>query len=238
MRSGAKLNVHDLSLILLFIFVVIFILLYISTGSLLQALVMGIFGASAPILFMKMKNAKTQALIENQLPGAIEYIARSLNAGHSLNAAIQAAVIDSPMPIAAQLKITCDQLNIGMPIRDVMHNLIYRIDTEDVRFFSIAIVINQETGGSLASLLGEVSGMMRARLESKVLVKTLASEGKIAAKVLGLLPLILVIMVSMMHPNYYDALLKHPIGMNIIYYTIGLVLVGFFWMRQITDIRV
>ncbi|CAM3820669.1 type II secretion system F family protein [Polynucleobacter arcticus] len=237
-RSGFKFNVHDLVLTLLIIFIVSFLLFYIVTGSLFQGLIIGLLASSAPIFFIRIKNAKHRAKIEDQLPGAIEYIARSLSAGHSLNAAIQAAVADSPMPIAAQLKITFDQLNIGMPIRDVMQNLIYRIDTEDVRFFAIAIVINQETGGSLASLLSEVSRMMRARLESKVLVKTLASEGKMAAKVLGSLPLIMVSLVSFINPQYYDGLLENPNGMSIIYYTIGQVMLGFIWMRQITNIRI
>ena len=190
------------------------------------------------MVILKIQNSKRQTLIQNQLPDILEYIARSLNAGHSFNSAIQTAALESPEPIGSEFKMTFDQLNLGVSIRDAMNNLIKRIDTEDIRFFAVAVSINREAGGNLSELLGEVSSMMRARLASKLSVKALAAEGKASATVLGALPVLVLMLILVFAPNYYDPLMKSEMGSTVIFSTLGIMAFGLLWMKNMTNIQI
>ena len=238
LRAGLKCNLHQFLMFLLGIFFIIFSLTVGVTGSYLKAFFCGIVFASIPFVILKIQNSKRQTLIQNQLPDILEYIARSLNAGHSFNSAIQTAALESPEPIGSEFKMTFDQLNLGVSIRDAMNNLIKRIDTEDIRFFAVAVSINREAGGNLSELLGEVSSMMRARLASKLSVKALAAEGKASATVLGALPVLVLMLILVFAPNYYDPLMKSEMGSTVIFSTLGIMAFGLLWMKNMTNIQI
>ena len=238
LRAGLHISLHQFINFLALIFLIVFILTLSVTGSFFKAIICGLLFAFTPIIILRIQDSKRQAIIQNQLPDILEYIARSLNAGHSFNSAIQSAAMESPDPIASEFKMTFEQLNLGVSVRDAMGSLIKRIDTEDIRFFAIAVSINREVGGNLSELLGEVSGMMRARLSSKLSVKALAAEGKASAAVLGALPILALAAILIFMPNYYDELLKSPSGNIVISSTIVLFLFGFLWMRSMTNIRI
>ena len=183
------------------------------------------------------ENRKRKVILEKQLPDLLEFMSRSLSAGHSFNSSLQNAAAQSPEPISSEFKICFDQLNVGVPIRDVMAGLVKRIDTSDIRFFAIAVVLNREVGGNLAELLSDVAALIRGRLTTRLLINTLTAEGRSTAKFLGILPIIAVVLLKLIDPHYFDSILKSDGGIRLFAFTAGWALMGILWMRKISNIR-
>jgi tight adherence protein B len=124
-----------------------------------------------------------------------------------------------------------------MPIRDVMGGLVKRIDTSDIRFFAIAVVLNREVGGNLAELLSDVAALIRGRLTTRLLINTLTAEGRSTAKFLGALPIVAVVLLKVIDPHYFDSILKSDGGIRLFAFTAGWAIMGIFWMRKISNVR-
>ena len=86
-----------------------------------------------------------------------------------------------------------------------------RTGSSYLHFFAISVSIQSETGGNLAEILGNLNTTIRAQQGLHLRVKALASEGRMSAWVLSLIPLGLICMVMLMSPGYYTTRMDDPI---------------------------
>jgi len=237
LKAGGTYTVHEFLIWELLWVIGTFVTVWVFMESALAGLWGALLSAAAPLVYLIMKNHSRKVELEKQLPDLLDYIARSLSAGHAFNSSLQNAALQSPDPLGAEFKMCFDQLNIGIPLREAMGNLVKRIDTDDIRFFSIAVVINREVGGNLAELLADVSKLIRARLTTRMVINTLTAEGRATAKFLGALPVVAFVGLSAIMPGYFEPVLKSDFGMKLFVATAVWAVCGFIWMRMIANVR-
>jgi len=237
LKAGSEFLVHEFLMWKVGIIAVSFIGLWIFLGSAVSAFWGALLFGVAPIIWLMSENRKRKIILEKQLPDLLEFMSRSLSAGHSFNSSLQNAAAQSPEPISAEFKVCFDQLNVGVPIRDVMNGLVKRIDTSDIRFFAIAVVLNREVGGNLAELLSDVAALIRGRLTTRLMINTLTAEGRATARFLGILPLAAVVLLKVIDPHYFDPILKSDSGIRLFAFTAAWAIFGILWMRKISNVR-
>jgi len=237
LKAGGTYIVHEFLIWQLSLVSISFIAIWIFMGSALSGLWGALLFAGAPFVYLIVKNRSRKVRLEKQLPDLLDFIGRSLSAGHAFNSALQNAAQQSPEPIGAEFKMCFDQLNIGVPMREAMGNLVKRIDTDDVRFFAIAVVLNREVGGNLAELLSDVSKLIRERLTTRMVINTLTAEGRTTAKFLGALPIIAFLGLSLVMPGYFEPVLNSSFGVRLFVITAIWAMFGFLWMRVIANVR-
>ena len=197
-----------------------------------------LFVATIPI--MRVLRARTKRLkqFEIQLPEVTDLISRSLRAGHAFSSAIQMVSDEMPDPAAAEFRITFDEINYGIGMSDALQNLATRVPLTDLRYFVIAVLIQRESGGNLAEILGNISKIIRDRLKLYAQIRVLSAEGKMSAWVLGLLPFVVGLAISIINPNYMSSLFTDPVGLKMVGFAAVMIIVGIIWMRNIIQIRV
>lgn len=192
----------------------------------------------APWWHLSGKAKKRRLKFEDQLPEALDFISRSLRAGHGLAASMGMAGDELEAPIGTELKITFDEINFGIPFKDAMANLMARIDSPDLNFFTVAVVIQRETGGNLTELLANLSKLIRERIKLKGKVRVLASEGRFSGVLLGALPFVLSALLTSINPEYMSMLWSTPEGNNLIVAGLVMMTLGAFFMHRIVQIKV
>jgi tight adherence protein B len=202
------------------------------------ALAVSIFVASFPL--MRVLRARTKRLkqFEIQLPEVTDLISRSLRAGHAFSSAIQMVSEEMPDPVATEFRITFDEINYGIGMNDALQNLATRVPLTDLRYFVIAVLIQRESGGNLAEILGNISKIIRDRLKLIAQIRVLSAEGKMSAWVLGLLPFAVGSVISILNPKYMHTLFTDPVGQKMVGVAAVMVILGIIWMRNIIRIRV
>ena len=176
--------------------------------------------------------------IEEQLPEAADFVGRALRAGHSFANVLQMVGEELPEPIAGEFKAAYEEINYGVPMNEALHNLALRIPLTDLRYLVIAVLIQRESGGNLAEILGNISRMIRARLKLLGQVRVMSAEGRMSAWVLGLLPMVVTLAMSLLNPQYISVLWTDPTGIKLLWYAGGAALAGLVWMRSVIHIRV
>jgi tight adherence protein B len=198
----------------------------------------GLLGAITPYLVVAWMRRKRLGRIDEALPEAVDLISRALRAGHSFPAALEMVGSEMVGPIATEFRITSEEVNFGVPMDDAFQNLAVRVPSDDLRFFVIAVLLQRETGGNLAEVLGNIATLIRNRFQLLGKVRVLATEGKMSAWVLTALPLGAALVMNLVAPDFMSTLWTDPIGMAMIYACLLSATVAIFWMWRIVKIRV
>lgn len=198
----------------------------------------GVLLGSGPLLYLQYKRGKRLGKIEKQLPDALDLITRALRAGHAFPSALKMTGDEMSEPIAGEFRIVHDEVNFGVSLQQALTHLSERVPLTDLRYFVVAVLIQRESGGNLTELLVNLSHLIRQRLKLLAKVRVLSSEGRMSAWILCLMPFFLAGVMNAVNPDFMGPLWKDPIGIIILKYTLGLMLIGVLIMRKIIKIRV
>ena len=195
-------------------------------------------GALAPAAYILHLRSQRLQKIEQQLPDALDLLARAMQAGHAFSSALRMVAMEGPEPIAQEFRTTFDETNFGVSTQDALKNLSARVASTDLRYFVIAVLIQRETGGNLAELLTNIAALMRERFKLAGTVRVLSAEGRISAWILGLLPFVIAGVINLANPKFMSVLWTDPIGIKMLGGALCLMLLGVIWMWRIIAIRV
>ncbi len=202
------------------------------------ALIIAAVFACLPLIYVLSAKQKRITTIEQQLPSSLDLMGRAMVAGHAFPSALQMVGTEMPEPIASEFRIVFDEINYGIPTSEALMNLVKRVPSTDVSYFVIAVLIQRETGGNLAELLGNISDLIRARLKLLGSVRVLSAEGRLSAWILTLLPFALGAVLQLVNPKFLSVLWTDPNGLRMVIMALILMVVGIFAMWRIIKIRV
>jgi tight adherence protein B len=191
-----------------------------------------------PWLIVRRKRSQRLKQLERQLPDAADLIARALRAGHSFPSALGMLAEELADPLGAEFRIVFDEINFGVSMNTALHNITERVPIDDLRYFVIAVLIQRESGGNLAEILGNIAFIIRERLKLFGKVRALSAEGRLSAWILALLPFVVIGVLSVLSPGFIKIFWTDPSAEKLAGVCLGLMTLGILWMRKIVRIRV
>ncbi|NKW91704.1 pilus assembly protein TadB [Rhodobacteraceae bacterium R_SAG9] len=238
----AAIAFSPMQLILMMVAVTVFAFMGLTvgtqTGVITRAAIAVMMGVGGVYTWVSMKAGKRISLIEEQLPDAIELMVRSLRVGHPFSSAIQIVSKEIDDPLATEFGVIADEAAYGRDLGEALKDMAERLDMQDLRFLSVAVTIQQQSGGNLAEILAGLSKVIRARFRLFRRVKAITAEAKWSGKFLSAFPVLALIAINVMDPNYYDEVKDHWL------YIPGCIAVGVFLglnlivMKILTNIKV
>ena len=203
------------------------------------ALILAIpLGAALPVFFLMQRRSSRLKAFEEQFPDALDLVSRAIRAGHAFQASVGMAAEELPAPVGPEFKKVFDQQNFGLPVRDALNGLAERVPLVDVKFFVTAVAIQRDTGGNLAEILDNLAHVVRERFKILRQVRVHTAHGRITGFVLLALPAFLAVALSIINPEHMKPLFEERMGHLLVASTIGLQVIGFFWIRRVVKIEV
>jgi tight adherence protein B len=220
--------------------VVTFLALTIFTGAVVQIriVVAPITGYAAFYMWLRGKAKKRISLFEEQLPDALDLMVRSLRVGHPMNSAVGIVASEMMDPLGTEFGLIADEATYGMPITDALDRLATRVPVPDLRFLAIAMNIQSTSGGNLAEILEGLSLVIRARFKLFRKVRAITSEARWSGWFLSVFPIIALLLVQIVQPDYYDRVSDHPLFLPGAIVTFFLLIVNIIFMRLLVNIKV
>ena len=205
-KANIAFSPKQLILIMAMLAGVSFLLLTIMTQAGLAVRVMMALGMGIGAVYMWVngKAKKRLALIEEQLPDAVELMVRSLRVGHPFSAAVGIVAKEVADPLGSEFGVIADEAAYGRDISESLKALAERMDMQDLRFLAVAVTIQQQSGGNLAEILEGLSKVIRARFKLFRRVKAITAEAKWSGMFLSGFPLVALVAINVLQPNYYD----------------------------------
>jgi tight adherence protein B len=189
-------------------------------------------------MFLRWKRNRKTLKIERYMPDAMELLARSLRAGHTLSGTLELVSQEIPAPLGTEMRITYDEQKLGLSMPQAFRRMGERVASRDLCYCVTAVIIQAETGGNLAEILENIGLIIRDRLKLKGKVQGLTAEGRFSALILSLLPFVTFLALYFANRNYVMTLFQDPLGLKLLTVAIISIGIGIFIMKRMVSIKV
>jgi tight adherence protein B len=197
-----------------------------------------VFGMTLPILRLRRAARKRLAKFESQFPGALEFIARSMRAGHAFSISLEMLHHESDQPMAGEFRRVFEEQNLGMPLDAALTRLASRIELIDVQFFVSAVLLQRRTGGNLTEILDTLAEVIRDRYKLKGKVRAISAHGRMTARALSAIPIVVGIMMFFVNKEYRSFFFHTITGMEMLAASVALQILAYVVINKIVTIKV
>jgi len=192
-------------------------------------------GLAAPFVILLAARERRSRLLSEQLPEALDMMARSLRAGHALSSAFQLVADEMPEPICVEFARAFEEQRLGMPLERAVREMGARAPSNgDLKIFAVSTVIQKETGGNLAEILDGIAATVRDRYRFFGKLRALTAEARVSAWLVALMPLGLAAFMVFSQPKYMVRLIDNPLGQTILAFGVGAWILGTIWFERLT----
>lgn len=211
---------------------------YISGKQLILILVLGFIGWIFPSIYVgaRIKNRIKQ--LNDSLGDAIVLISNSLKAGYSFFQAIDIVAKEMTGPIAQEFTLLQKEINLGYTTEEALDNLLKRVKSDDLELVITAVLIQRQVGGNLAEVLDNISSTIRERVKIKGEIRTITAQGRISGIIISILPPALGVVLYLINPDHIKLLFTNTIGLIMVGLSVGMELMGIYFIRRIVKIEV
>jgi tight adherence protein B len=201
------------------------------------ALGAGIIIAALPLAYIQVRRTRRLKAFGTQLPFALDLIKSSLEAGHSLQRAIQVLVSEFADPLGSEFRTVLEQNRIGLPLPRALEDMLKRVPEEDLRLLVVAVRVQTEVGSSLAQIVGRLSEIVRIRQRLRMQIKALTAQSRLGGLVVGVLPIVVLCIFSLIQPTYTHQLFYDPTGIKILKFAVGSDVLAIITIRRLLRVN-
>jgi len=236
-QAGMYMRVADILLIIVLMFGAGLFGGNIFFGDMWFALGTALITGSLPLLYIQWKKQRRLKAFGAQLPFALDLIKSSLEAGHSLQRALQVLVSEFADPLGSEFRTVLEQNRIGLPLPRALEDMLKRVPEDDLRLLVVAVRVQTEVGSSLAQIVGRLSEIVRIRQRLRLQIKALTAQSRMGGMVVGCLPVVVLFLFSLVQPTYTDQLFHDPTGQKILKFAIGADILALLTIRRLLRVN-
>jgi tight adherence protein B len=192
-----------------------------------------LLGMAAALVYLVVRRMRHVKLLQEQLPTALDMLARGLRAGQSLDEALELVGQRSPQPLAKEFRFCAHQLAMGLSMPAVMRSLVDRVRLFDVRIFTTTLAVHRQTGGNVAKVLERLASVIRDRLNYRRQLRATTGAGRLSAILIAMIGPLLFVYLFWFHPQYLHAMLDSSLGRTMLMVAILLEVTGLVWTARL-----
>lgn len=186
------------------------------------------------ILIKKRKTTK----IKNDMLRAVIIMNNAFKAGKSTLQAVEIASQDLPKPIALEFKKIHQDMSYGLSTDVAFQRFAKRVNLEEATYIASSLTILSKTGGNIINVFSSIEKTLfdKKKLESELKNSTAASN--LVVKVLMAMPIIFIIFIYIISPDYFEPLFTSTLGYFIIFIILIMFITYIYLLNKIMKVKV
>jgi tight adherence protein B len=236
MQAGVRIEVRAYVAGCLGIGVVVWLVAWLlGQPPLTATLVAAIVGFGIPKLLLARLAKRRITRFTALFADALDVVVRGMRSGLPLTECINIIGREMPDPLGGEFRLVTESQKLGLSLQESLERVLERNPTPDFRYFTIVLAIQQQTGGNLAETLAKLSELLRGRARMRDKIKAYSSEATSSALIIGSLPLVVAVLLTITSYDYVMVLFRTEAG-NVLL-TIGglMMVVGTLIMRKMIN---
>lgn len=194
-----------------------------------------IAGIGVPRWVLKFLKGRRERKFLNEFPNTIDVIVRGVKSGLPLNDCMSMIAREAPDPVGPEFQEVVDSQRMGVPLEQGLRRMYLRVPLTEVSFLAIVLGIQAKAGGNLSEALGNLSNVLRDRKKMKAKIRAVSQEAKSGAMIIGSLPLIIVLVVNVITPDYMTILFTSTMGHILLGISVFWMSLGVLVMRKMIN---
>ncbi len=211
-RAGWRLRPSDFIIIIAFSTFTGVLIGYAITRYWPLAVCFGPFFGAVPYIVLRWKQNARVLAFYSQLPDALFFISSAMKAGSTFAESVSVAANEMSDPMGEELKQIIADLRIGLREMDAIKRMRERMGLVEIDLLAAGVELSLRTGGRLGDILETIANTIRARFKIASEIRAVTADGRISAVILIAVPIIMLIILSIINPQYMKPLIAEPIG--------------------------
>lgn len=194
-------------------------------------------GFGLPRFFLNGAITRRQTKFTAHFADAMDIIVRGVRTGLPLGDCLKIIAHESPAPLGTEFRRVVEGESLGIPIEVCLEQMYERMPISEVNFFATVLNIQKTTGGNLGESLANLSSVLRGRKILREKIKALSAEAKVSAIIIGSLPIVVMLLVTIAAPDYMEGLYFTSTGQRNMIIGAVMMLMGTFMMRKMMNFK-
>ena len=194
-------------------------------------------GFGLPRFILNGAISRRQRNFTSHFADAMDIIVRGVRTGLPLGDCLKIIAHESPDPLGAEFRRVVEGESLGIPIEVCLEQMYERMPISEVNFFATVLNIQKTTGGNLGEALSNLSSVLRGRKILREKIKALSAEAKVSSYIIGSLPIVVMLLVTIASPDYMDELYKTPTGQRNMMIGAVMMVMGSLMMRKMMNFK-
>lgn len=218
--------------------VLVFLVTAVAGRSLVTGLLGGILTVFGAVIFLQRRISRRKEAFERQLADCLTLVSNSLRAGFSFLQTMEIISREMQPPMSTEFANVMRNTALGRTMEDALQEMDQRVGNEDFSLVITAVLIQQQVGGNLATILDTIRETISERIRLRREVGTLTAQGKFSGVVLTCIPVALGLFFALTSPEYLKPLLTTSMGKMAIGIAVVMEIIGYVIISRIVDIKI
>lgn len=190
-------------------------------------------GMVASHCYFQFHRYRRQHALREQLPDAMDMMARAVRAGETLDQAMALAGSTSPNPLGLEIRRCARQMDMGLSMEATMRSLVRRAALTEVRILAAAFMVQRQTGGNLPLTLERLAAVIRDRLSHYRHFRASTAAGRIGTMLIVAAGPLVALYMYVWQRDYIMKFVELPHGWQLLGAAAGLQLIGLLWVFRL-----
>ncbi len=172
-------------------------------------------------------------------------LSASLSSGKSLETSFRGVLKDlciiypdEETPIIKEIQLIIRRLDMNEQIEGILSDFAERSHLEDVRSFAGVLGICNKRGGNVVEIIRNTSNVINDKIEIKQEIATVLAQKKFEQKILGFMPVGLIIFLSLTQRDYMEPVFNTAAGRAVMTAAAAFITAGYLITKKIMDIKI
>ena len=195
-------------------------------------------------VYSNMMTEKRLNKLKLEFRDLLDSLAASFAGGRHMREALQEAeselgnIYEGDDDIMMEVRGMLKRIDEGETDAAVIDSFAERTNIEDIRMFSQVFSTCRETGGDIITAMTEASSMLGDKIKIENEIRALTSQKKNEGMVISIMPVIIIIFLRMIAPDYVKVLYGNVLGIVLMTVALGATVFAYSMIRKITSIDV
>lgn len=187
-------------------------------------------------LYFSLKYRKKK--IKDDMLRAVIIMNNSFKAGKSILQAVNIVSKTLPRPISIEFKKIYQDMSYGLSADVAFSRFAKRVNLDEASFIASSLTILSKTGGNIVNVFSSIERTLfdKKKLESDLKNSTAASN--LVVKFLMGVPIVFILLIYAVSPNYFEPLFSSIIGYFIIFIIVMMLSIYLYLLNKIMKVRV
>lgn len=216
----------------------VFIIFALATFNLVTGLLAAFLFLAADFVFVQRRITKRLNSFQRQLADCLSLVANSLRAGFSFLQTMEIISREMEPPMSTEFERVMRDTSLGKSLDEALHDMDERVGSADFSLVVTAVLIQQQVGGNLATILDTIRETISERIRLRREIGTLTAQGRATGIILACIPIALFMFFYLTSPEFIKPLLTTSIGHLAIGAAAVMEIIGFIIITKIVDIKI
>ena len=189
-------------------------------------------------IYLNVSRKRRQQKIKNDMLRAVIIMNNAFKAGKSTLQAVEIASRDLPKPISLEFQKIYQDMSYGLSVDVAFTRFAKRVKLEEANYIASSLTILNKTGGNIIMVFSSIERTLfdKKKLESDL--KNSSSASNLVVKVLMVIPILFVMLIYVISPNYFEPLFTSSLGYIILFMIWIMFVIYIYLLNKIMKVKV